>query len=122
VRGAEYAFANSTRLQRRLGDLGIEYRHRLDLAPSAAVRQIQAVEDERLGIAKRERFGLSRAFASAYAEECLRGFDAARFVAEFPAGARICLFCVEREPTACHRSLIAERLASGGAAVRHLVP
>jgi hypothetical protein len=33
------------------------------------------------------------------------------------------LFCVERDPEACHRSLIAERLATEhGIAVEHLRP
>jgi hypothetical protein len=33
------------------------------------------------------------------------------------------LFCVEREPDACHRSLLAERLAADlGVEVVHLLP
>jgi hypothetical protein len=122
VRGAEYAFVNSMRLQAQLGELGIGYRHRLDLAPSVAIRQAQYVVDESMGIAKRDRTRLGPAFEAAYVEECLAEFDPAGFLGELGSAGPICLFCVEREPAACHRSLLAEVLADNGAAVRHLVP
>ena len=122
VRGAEYSFVNSVRLQAQLGQLGVGYRHRLDLAPSAAVRRAQYVVDESMGIAKRDRTRLGPAFQAAYVRECLAEFDAAGFLAELGIAGPICLFCVEREPAACHRSLLAEMLAQSGAAVRHLVP
>jgi len=121
VRGPEYAFANSARLQARLAELGIAYEHRLELAPSTAIRQGQYAEDELLGIGKRSRSQLGEAFKAAYTAECLEAFDAAGFLAEAGTGP-ICLFCVEREPEACHRSLVAEKLAGAGATVRHLVP
>lgn len=41
VRGPQYAFVNSQRLQNLLAGLGIRYVHRLDLAPSNETRQIQ---------------------------------------------------------------------------------
>jgi hypothetical protein len=122
VRGAEYAFANSARLQRRLGELGIAYVHRLDLAPSDAIRHAQYAVDESMGVGKRDRTRLDPAFAKAYAAECLTGFDAAGFLTEYAAAGPVGLFCVEREPAACHRSLVAARLAEAGATVRHLVP
>jgi uncharacterized protein (DUF488 family) len=76
-----------------------------------------------MGIGKRNRSQLGSAFKAAYAAECLDAFDAAGFLAEAEAGAGpICLFCVEREPEACHRSLVAEKLAGAGAPVRHLLP
>src|SRR3954463_1386805 len=71
VRGPEYAFVNSTRLQQRLEELGIAYRHRLDLAPSTAIRQAQYAVDESMGIGKRNRSQLSAAFEAAYTAECL---------------------------------------------------
>ena len=44
-------------------------------------------------------------------------------MAELPAGRATALLCVERDPEACHRSLIAERLATEhGVEVTHLVP
>jgi uncharacterized protein (DUF488 family) len=122
VRGPEYAFANSARLQGRLAELRIAYAHRLDLAPSAGLRQAQYTVDEQHGVGKRDRVRLSPAFAAAYDAECLRGFDAAGFLAELGCEGPICLFCVEREPAACHRSLVAARLAESGATVTHLVP
>ena len=121
VRGPEYAFVNSARLQGRLSELGIAYEHRLELAPSTELRQTQAADDRRTGTARRARTKLDPAFAKAYADECLAGFDSARFLAELAPGP-VVLFCVEREPQACHRSVVADRLAADGAAVRHLVP
>jgi uncharacterized protein (DUF488 family) len=41
VRGSEYAFANRARLEARLAARGIRYVHRLDLAPSTALREAQ---------------------------------------------------------------------------------
>jgi uncharacterized protein (DUF488 family) len=122
VRGAEYAFVNSRRLQERLAALGIGYVHRLDLAPTQHVRDVQAEADARLGIAKRARDQLSDAFVQAYTSECLAAFDADRFLGDLGRNGSICLFCVEREPAACHRSLVSNRLAESGAAVRHLRP
>jgi len=35
----------------------------------------------------------------------------------------VALFCVEREPAACHRSLLAERLGKDlGIEVEHIIP
>ena len=41
VRGPEYAWANSKRLQAALADAGIEYRHHPELAPTTELRQLQ---------------------------------------------------------------------------------
>ena len=44
-------------------------------------------------------------------------------MAELPPEGRAALLCVERDPEACHRSLIADRLATEhGMAVEHLRP
>lgn len=124
VRGAEYAFVNSKRLQDRLAQLGIRYLHRLDLAPPVAVRQLQHAADEAGKTAKRQRAVLSPDFVAAYQRECLFAFDSAGFLADFgPEAGVIALFCVEREPAACHRSLLAARLERDlGLVIRHLVP
>ena len=45
VRGTRYAFANSRRLQKRLSELGIQYRHLLELAPTAEIRERQKTAD-----------------------------------------------------------------------------
>ena len=55
VRGSEYAWANSKRLQAALHGAGIAYEHRRDLAPTTELRQLQYREDDRLGVGKRSR-------------------------------------------------------------------
>lgn len=124
VRGQAHAWANSTRLQAMLADSGIPYVHRLDVAPSDATRHIVARDAKSEGIGYRDRTTLSQDYLDAYGHEVLAGFDAAGFVTSLGAGARsIMLFCVERVPAACHRSLLAERLAEElGAEVVHIPP
>ncbi|HSN74973.1 MAG TPA: DUF488 domain-containing protein [Anaerolineae bacterium] len=124
VRGAAYAFANSRRLQARLAELGIRYLHRPDLAPSRETRSQQYAADKASKTAKRQRAVLDPTFAAAYRQERLAGFDSQQFLAGLGPEARVvALFCVEREPAACHRSLLAERLARDlGIAIRHLLP
>jgi uncharacterized protein (DUF488 family) len=124
LRGSEYAFANATRLQQELERRGIRYRHFLELAPSPSLRSDQAAEDKAERTAKRQRSALSPAFVSGFRDTCLAGFDSAAFAAELGSEAqRVVLFCVEREPGACHRSLVAERLEQElGAPVTHLLP
>lgn len=124
VRGSNYAFANSKRLQSRLADLNITYLHRKELAPSLAVRQRQYDEDKSNKIAKRKRTELGSAFKAAYQEEILNGFDAQAFLDDLPADVKIvALFCVERQPDACHRSLVAGKLQQElGLEVEHIVP
>src|SRR4051812_25814988 len=53
VRGPLYAWANSKRLQAALADAGIEYEHLKELAPTTELRQLQYLEDDRLGVGKR---------------------------------------------------------------------
>lgn len=122
VRGAAYAFANSQRLQARLGELGIRYIHWLDLAPGQALRQMQEEADKASKTARRQRVALDPAFVAAYQRERLDNFDSLQFVAGLGPEARVvALFCVERAPAACHRSLVAERLAHDlGVRVVHL--
>lgn len=124
VRGAAYAFANSQRLQTRLAELGIRYLHRPDLAPGPETRGQQYAADKAGKTAKRQRTVLDPAFAAAYRQERLAGFASAQFLADLGPDAQvIALFCVEREPAACHRSLLATRLQRElGVEVRHLLP
>jgi len=113
VRGSEYAFVNSERLQKKLQELGIRYTHIKDLAPSQAIRDMQKQEDERLGIAKRNRKSLGRTFIQEYEKQYLSRFDSSKFMELLDPGTKvICLFCVEREPEACHRYLVAKHLSS----------
>ena len=124
VRGSTYAFANSQRLQGRLAEMGIAYIHRKELAPSREVRALQDAADKESKTAKRKRSALSDAFVEAYRREYLGAFDSEAFVSELgPEANVVALFCVEREPAACHRSLLSERLERDlGIQVKHIVP
>ncbi len=124
LRGRAYAWANSTRLQAMLADSGIPYVHRLDVAPSDATRHIVARDANSEGIGYRDRTSLSQEYLDAYGQEVLETFDAAGFMASLGESVEsLMLFCVERVPAACHRSLLAERLAGAlGAEVMHIVP
>lgn len=124
LRGSKYAFANSRRLQERLAKMGIRYLHRKDLAPTKAIRQQQKEADEADGVAKRQRTTLSRAFVDAFRKEVLASFEAQSLLADLEEDARVvALFCVEAEPAACHRLLVADRLEQElEVAVEHIVP
>ncbi len=124
LRGPAYAWANSTRLQAMLADSGIPYVHRLDVAPSDATRHIVARDANSEGIGYRDRTSLSQEYLDAYGQEVLEAFDAAGFMASLGESVEsLMLFCVERVPAACHRSLLAERLAGElGAEVGHILP
>ncbi len=111
VRGAQYAFANSQRLQARLAELGIRYIYLQDLAPTAAVRDVQHQADAATKTAKRARATLSPSFIAAYQSQILNNFPVPDFLAALPEDAQVVsLFCVEKDPAACHRSLVADRL------------
>ena len=124
VRGSAYAFANHKRLQARLETLGITYIHRRDLAPTPEIRQRQKDADKAEKIAKRNRSTLSPTFIQEYRESVLASFDPQSFFDDLPEGTRVAaLFCVEREPAACHRSLVAEELrAKTRVEIEHLQP
>ncbi len=124
VRGSEYAFANSLRLQARLAQLGIRYIHRIDLSPSDALRKQQAAADHEAQIARRKRTELSTHFRIGYTREVLEQFDSNQFVADLGSEAQVvALLCVERWPEACHRGILAERLQKDiGVRVTHLTP
>lgn len=121
VRGSDYAWANAKRLQEALLQAGIAYAHRPDLAPTTELRRLQYGEDERLGVGKRSRDELAPAYRERYLNEILAHVDLGDFVATLPSETGSALLCVERDPEACHRSLIAERLADEhGVSVVHL--
>jgi uncharacterized protein (DUF488 family) len=122
VRGAQYAFVNSQRLQERLGRMGIRYLHLKEYAPSPALRARQAEADKAERVQKRKRTGLSPAFVDGYRQECLDTLQAEKFLDALEADARVvALFCVEQDPAACHRSLLAERLEEAlGVPVTHI--
>jgi uncharacterized protein (DUF488 family) len=123
VRGPDYAWANSQRLQAALADAGIGYRHCKELAPTTDLRRLQYREDARQGVGKRSRVELAAEYRRGYLEEILDRVDLGALVAELPADGVTALLCVERDPEACHRSLIAERMAARhGVSVAHVRP
>jgi uncharacterized protein (DUF488 family) len=123
VRGSEYAWANAQRLQSALAEAGIDYRHHKELAPTTELRELQYREDDRAGVGKRSRSELAPEYVERYVREILAHADLAPIVAGLPGAAIGALLCVERDPEACHRSLIAERLAGEhGFSVVHLKP
>jgi len=122
VRGSQYAWANAKRLQAALAEAGIGYSHLPELAPTTEMRQLQYEEDERKGEGKRSRTELAPGYVRAYTEEVLDRVDLEPIV-RFVGSNRAALLCVERDPEACHRSLIAARLADKlGLPVEHLKP
>jgi uncharacterized protein (DUF488 family) len=112
VRGPLYAWANSKRLQAALEEAGIDYQHHPELAPTTDMRQLQYREDDRLGVGKRSREQLAPEYRERYTREILDRADLDAVVAELPEAGAGALLCVERDPEACHRSLIADRLAA----------
>ena len=123
VRGSEYAWANSQRLQASLSEAGIEYRHLKELAPTTELRHLQYAADAREGVGKRSRVTLAPEYVSRYTDEILNPVDLDALVDDLPDDAVSALLCVERDAEACHRSLVAQRLADEHAVrVMHLSP
>lgn len=122
VRGSEYAWANAKRLQAALEEAGIDYSHLPELAPTTEMRKLQYEEDARKGEGKRSRTELAPEYVSRYTEEVLNNVELDPIV-NWVGPNRAALLCVERDPEACHRSLIAARLESDfGLEVAHLQP
>ena len=109
VRGSEYAWANARRLQAALDEAGIGYTHLKELAPTTELRELQYREDARRGEGKRSRTVISPGYAQGYTEQILDPVDLGPIVSWIGASSAA-LLCVERDPEACHRSLIAARL------------
>jgi uncharacterized protein (DUF488 family) len=122
VRGSEYAWANARRLQEALAQTGIGYSHLKELAPTTELRQLQYREDDRRGEGKRSRTVLAPEYARLYTEQILDSVDLGPIV-KWVGNSSAALLCVERDPEACHRSLIAARLQSEwGFEAEHLRP
>jgi len=80
VRGPEYAWANSLRLQSALEQAGIEYHHHKELAPTSALRHLQYEEDARHDVGKRSRLALGPAYRERYRREILDQVDLGELV------------------------------------------
>lgn len=71
VRGREYSWANSLRLQQALGQAGISYHHHKELAPTTELRHLQYAEDARQRVGKRSRVALAPEYRRRYTREIL---------------------------------------------------
>ena len=125
MRGSTYRYANSSYLQAKLKDLGIFYAHLKELAPTKEIRALQQRADALHKSSKRDRTALSKAYIKSYKRDILKAYKrkpenrvfaggmlaTARQLSMFPPADPLrhaVLFCVERHPQACHRSLVAE--------------
>ncbi|HWJ67624.1 MAG TPA: DUF488 domain-containing protein [Nocardioides sp.] len=123
VRGPEYAWANSLRLQEALEQAGVDYQHHRELAPTTELRHLQYAEDARHGVGKRNRRALAPEYARRYTSEVLDLMDLEAILAHLPNQGTAALSCVERDAEACHRSLVAQRLIEQHRlTVKHLTP
>ncbi|MEP2773274.1 MAG: DUF488 domain-containing protein [Fulvivirga sp.] len=122
VRGAQYSFVNSNRLQQKLGELDIKYGHVIELAPTSEIRELQKEADTQLGELKRDRNKLGKVFTIAYKDRILSHFDFDSFIENLEniGASRIVLFCVEEKPEACHRSIVTDKLQQLGYRISHL--
>jgi uncharacterized protein (DUF488 family) len=113
VRGAKYSFVNSNRLQGKLTDLGIKYGYIQNLAPTTEIRELQKEIDAEKGELKSERQELGKVFVIEYKNKILGNFDFEMFFENLDniGAKKIALFCVEEHPEACHRSIVANKLA-----------
>jgi uncharacterized protein (DUF488 family) len=122
VRGSQYAFVNSNRLQERLNELDIKYGHVLGLAPTSEIRELQKEVDNQQGELKRDRNKLGQIFTIAYKDRILSKFDLDNFIEKLDeiGASRVVLFCVEEKPQACHRSIVTDKLEKLGYKITHL--
>ena len=122
VRGSQYAFVNSNRLQAKLKSLDIKYDHIIDLAPTTEIRALQKEADSQMGELKKDRNKLGQVFSIAYKDKILSKFEFGTFINKLNEieAKKIALFCVEEKPEACHRSIVADKLEKIGYKTIHL--
>jgi uncharacterized protein (DUF488 family) len=111
VRGSQYAWANSNRLQERLAHARIGYEYHPELAPDTEMRQLQYRADAEQGVGKRSRQRLSPDYVRVYTREILDLAPLELLVRRLPVHGIAALLCVEATAEACHRSLVTQRLA-----------
>ena len=96
-------------LRRGLVRRGIAYRHRPELGTSPDLRN------------RLDAGGDWAAFVAAYDAALTTHSELLRSVAAYAKAHRVCLLCAEHEPEHCHRSLLAQRLASlAGLTIEHV--
>ena len=111
VRGKEYAFVNSKRLQDKLVRMCINYTYLKDLSPTKEIREKQKEADKRNGIQKKDRTRLGEVFINGYLQH-IADYDFGALVEKLKEmnANNIVFFCVEESPYACHRSIVADKL------------
>ena len=123
VRGPRYAWANAQRLQKLLAEARIGYEYHPELAPDTEMRQLQYRDDDRQGVGKRSRVRLAPEYVREYTEEILDLVPLEPLIGRLPVHGVGALLCVEATAQACHRSLVAARLAERfGFEVIHIEP
>jgi uncharacterized protein (DUF488 family) len=123
VRGSQYAWANAQRLQMLLAEARIGYEYHPELAPDTELRHLQYRDDDRQGVGKRSRVRLAPDYIREYTEEILDLVPLDPLVRQLPVHGVGALLCVEATAQACHRSLVAARLAERfGFEVTHIEP
>ena len=112
VRGPLYAFVNSERLQDKVKSLSINYIHDTRLAPTLEIMGVQDKSDKLHKVKRRDRTELDTSFKKAYTDKILSKFDIKEFIREIEKSGckKVVLFCVEKLPTACHRSLLTDKI------------
>lgn len=111
VRGSQYAFVNSQRLQNRLAEMNISYTYLKELSPTKEIREKQKEADKWNGIQKKDRTRLGEVFVSGYKKH-IADYDFHALVEKLKemGARRVVFFCVEESPYACHRSIVANEL------------
>jgi uncharacterized protein (DUF488 family) len=123
VRGPRYAWANAQRLQRLLAQARIGYEYHPELAPDTELRHLQYRDDDLQGVGKRSRVRLAPEYIREYTGEILDLVPLEPLVGQLPVHGVGALMCVEATARACHRSLVADRLAERfGFEITHIEP
>lgn len=114
VRGSQYKFVNSNYLQSKLQSLGIKYVYIKELAPTNEIRQKQKDADKLNHETKKQRTQLGEVFVSEYQRQILSKYDFKQLedIIKEANAFNVAFFCVEEHASACHRSLVAEKLCN----------
>jgi len=114
ARGAKFAFLNKRRLEALLDSERIGYLSVRALAPPPTIREAQHTRDALSKQTKYSRSSLDTVFVRRYSHEILDPFDFRALLRRIATrcAKRPALLCLERNPKACHRHLVAERLAA----------
>jgi len=93
--------------------MNIRYYYEKLLAPTNEIRQKQKDDDKQKHIDKKQRTELGLVFKSEYIKQILDNYDIDALIDRFVKEGvkKVVFFCVEQNALACHRSLVASRIA-----------